>query len=149
MKNLKKFIATTIREYLTESFTSNSDYIAPNGQNVYRAEHSNKKGKWFAFSKDDAIGYANYGDKIISKNISGLKFVNITKIIENGEYFNTVSNEYPNLFKITNDGLWYEYELNVGLSEYFETIKPFLLKNGYDGVFTNKKLSIDYEVYLF
>jgi hypothetical protein len=146
---LRKFTATTIREYLNESFTSNSDYIAPNGKNVYRAEHSNKKGNWFAFSKDDAIGYANYGDKIISKNISGLKFVNITKIMENGEYFNTISNEYPYLFKITNNGLWDEYELNVGLSEYFETIKSFLHKNGYDGVFTNKKLSIDYEVYLF
>ena len=50
---------------INENNPNDSDYIATNGQIVYRAEHSKKKGNWFAFSKDDAIGYANYGDKII------------------------------------------------------------------------------------
>lgn len=136
---------------MNENISSNDiDYIAPKGKIVYRAEHSNKKGNWFAFSIDDAIGYTNYGDKIISKNIGGLKFININKIMENGEYFDFLVKKYPNIFTKTNDDdLWDEYSLNVGLSEYFQTIKNFLTKKGYDGIFTNKKLSVDYEIYVF
>jgi hypothetical protein len=145
MNQLRKLITETVREALQEQFSKNNDYTAPVGKIVYRAEHSKKKGNWFAFSKDDAIGYANYGDKIISKNIGGLKFVNINNIMNDGEYFNTITSEYPNLFKIENN----DYTLNVGLSEYFQAIKPFLRKSGYGGVFTNKKLSIDYEIYVF
>ena len=146
---LRKFIATTVREHLNEIHSIPNDYIAPNNKIVYRAEHLNKKGNWFAFSKDDAIGYANYGDKLIKRNIGGLKFVNIHKISENGEYFNELIDTYPKLFKIVNDDVWKEYEINVGLSEYFNTIKDFLINKGYNGVFTNKKLSLDYEIYVF
>jgi len=149
MKDLKKFIATTIREFLSESNSFSNDYVAPNNKIVYRAEHSNRKGNWFAFSKDDAIGYVNYNDKIIKKNISKLKFININKILSGGEYFEDLITLYPNLFKVTNDEIWKDYDINVGLTQYFETIKPFLVNKGYNGVFTNKKLSIDYEVYVF
>jgi len=149
MKDLRKFIATAIREYLNENFSTSNDYLSPNNKTVYRAEHSNKKGNWFAFSKDDAIGYANYADKLIKKNIGNLKFVNINKISENGEYFDELIEIYPKLFKIINDDIWKEYEINVGLTEYFNTIKDFLIDKGYSGVFTNKKLSVDYEIYVF
>lgn len=136
-------------KFLNENYNANDDYIAPNGKIVYRAEHSNKKGNWFAFSKDDAIGYANYNDKIIKKNISSLKFININKIIENGEYFDDLIDKYPNLFKVISDDIWKEYVIDVGLSKYFETIKPYLIDKGYSGIFTNNKLSIDYEIYIF
>jgi hypothetical protein len=138
MKNFKNF-----------KNSSNIDYIAPIKKIVYRVEHSNKKGNWFAFLLDDAIGYANYGSKIISKNIGGLKFININKILNDSEYFDIIIKKYNNLFTIINNDLWNEYELNVGLTKYFETIKNFLYENGYNGIFTNKKLSIDYEIYLF
>lgn len=146
---IRKLVADRILEYLNESFLASNDYIAPINKTVYRAEHSSKKGNWFAFSKDDAIGYANYGDKLIKRNIGGLKFVNVNKISENGEYFDELIQIYPKLFKIINGDIWSEYEINVGLTEYFNAIKDFLIDKGYSGVFTNKKLSVDYEIYVF
>jgi len=142
------YIKTTILGYLKESI-DNDDYIAPPNKVVYRAEHSGKHGSWFAFSKDDALGYMSYGGKIIKKDISGKKFVNMSKISENGEYYSEITKIYPSLFKLTDDSPWGIYEINVGKTEYFETIKDFLIKKEYSGIFTGNKLSIDYEVYLF
>ncbi len=118
-----------------ENFTQ--DYQAPPHKTVYRASKSSG-GNWYAFSKDDAIGYMNYGDKIYKKNIGNLLFINRKEIEEDGSLYDEITQKFPQLF--THD---------VSNSEYYQTLKPFLMKKGYGGIFTSKKLSIDYEVYVF
>jgi hypothetical protein len=124
-------------------------YQAPPNKKVYRAEKKGSKGNWFALSKDDAIGYSNYGYKIISKSIGGKKFVYADELESGGSYFDYITKNYPKLFKIEKGFLWDDYELKITRSELWNKLKSFLKKEGYSGIFTGKKLSIDYELYLF
>jgi len=124
-------------------------YQAPANKKVYRAEEKGVKGNWFAFSKDDAIGYANYGFKIVSKLIGGKKFIYATELEDYGYYFDDIIAKFPKLFKINKGILWNDYELKVTQPELWRKIEPFLKKEGFAGVFTGNKLSIDYELFVF
>ena len=128
---------------------SAKSYQAPANKKVYRAEKNGVKGNWFALSKDDAIGYGNYGYKIVSKSIGGKKFLYASELEDGGTYFDTIIKKFPKLFKIDKGILWNDYELKVSPSELWRECEAFLKKEGYSGIFTGKKLSIDYELFLF
>jgi len=129
-------------------FENFRDYQAPPKKIVYRASKFNT-GNWYAFSKDDAIGYMNYGDKIYKKNIGNLLFLDKNEIEEGGSLYDEIIQKFPQLFKHNKEQYWTEYTIDVSDGEYYQTLKPYLILKGYSGIFTGKKLSIDYEVYVF
>lgn len=123
-------------------------YTAPSNKIVWRAEHPGKSGKWFAFDKNDALGYSNFGSKLIKKNISNKNFIYKVEVINNGTLFEEIVHKYPKLFKAPDDE-YGEFEIDASDSVYYDTISEYLIDLGFSGIFTNKKLSIDYEIYIF
>ena len=85
----------------------------------------------------------------LADDIRGLYRLCNDEIEEGGSLYDEIIQKFPQLFKHNKEQYWTEYTIDVSDGEYYQTLKPYLILKGYSGIFTGKKLSIDYEVYVF
>jgi hypothetical protein len=129
MKNLKKFIATTIREYLNENRITKKVYRG--GSESGSGHHSNAT--FYTDSEIEAKNYADFfhhNDKIYSKIID---FKNPLILVKSEIGHGGLYNEFLKIFGEKYLPDVYGFPFNINDSDRIKIIN-YARNNGYDGI---------------
>lgn len=129
MKDLRKFIATTIREYMNENRITKKVYRG--GSEIGSSHHSNVT--YYTDSDIEAKNYANYfhdNDKVYSKVID---FKNPLILVKSEIGHKGLYDMFVKIFDDGNIPDVYEFPFNINDSHRNKII-DYARNNGYDGI---------------
>ena len=161
MEDLKKFIKTTIREFLNENVIYNSQYNVYHGTDFEFDEFKTRRkvsgygysmGAYFSSSEKEA---KRYGKNIKQYTLDFNKLLDLTFINEddkNGKekFFSYMNNEldinFPSQKSMIYSNPYFGYTTLEGLDKNHNLI-PLLKKNGFDGISFNEGDGVTFVVF--
>jgi hypothetical protein len=158
---LRKFIATTIREYLNENIISNIKYDVFHGTDYHFEIFNTKRkvsgygysmGAYFSSSEKEA---KRYGKKVEKYTLQFNKLLDLTFINEddkNGKekFFNYINSELniilPNQKSMIYSNPYFGYTTLESIDKTYQLI-PLLKRKGFDGISFNEGNGVTFVVF--